>query len=762
MNRVETLVLDIGKENEVTEAVVIQQGENISLTINAAVTAYGDDLELSADTSAYLLCARPDGTSLTVQADIVSRNPAALSVVVPEAVGAVSGVIGLAYFLLEDSVTGWKATTDYFQITVTQGILDAEPAADDGTMQALIDACEAMAGAFAGTPNENRVEYLDLDVNKENEVAETIVLQQGENISLTIEATITESGRYLPLAEGVSAYFLCAKPDGTNVIAKAEVLTKSPTAVVSVDVPSSVCAAAGAIQLAYFMLNDPDTKWIMTTDAFQIQVTRGIDMGGIESTDDYQNLVAMLNELSARLAAYDAEWRELKTDAVSATADAERAAADANAAADRASAAVDDANAAVANANTAVSNANAAVAGANSATDRANEAAAAAQGIVDNVNDYMTRAETAAINAAASRRAAAISEAAAAESASEASSYASAAASSATSAGQSATAASGSASAAATSASNAATSAGNAASSESAAAVSANSASASKDAAYSHASSAAASAAAAEAAAEKAESIAGFTVDDTVTQESSNPVASKAVYNYVTQMFADFTAVTFSIVESYEALPAVGEVGTFYFVPAASTGTSDMYSEYVWLNGKYEKFGDIQMPDLSPYAKMTWVTEQITAQLASYYTKTQVDGLLAGKQDNLTFDAVPTSGSANPVKSGGVYSQLATKADTSALNALSDTVGGLQTAVSGKQDALTFDQTPTQNSSNPVTSGGVYTALSGKQAKLTFDATPTAGSANPVTSSGVKEYVDANAAKVDYLTNEEFLSLIGA
>ena len=33
----------------------------------------------------------------------------------------------------------------------------------------------------------------------------------------------------------------------------------------------------------------------------------------------------------------------------------------------------------------------------------------------------------------------------------------------------------------------------------------------------------------------------------------------------------------------------------------------------------------------------------------------------------------------------------------------------------GKQNALTFDDTPTQNSNNPVKSGGVYTALSGKQ-----------------------------------------------
>ena len=38
-----------------------------------------------------------------------------------------------------------------------------------------------------------------------------------------------------------------------------------------------------------------------------------------------------------------------------------------------------------------------------------------------------------------------------------------------------------------------------------------------------------------------------------------------------------------------------------------------------------------------------------------------------------------------------------------------------KSAWNGKQDALTFDNSPTANSNNPVKSGGIYTALSGKQ-----------------------------------------------
>lgn len=91
-----------------------------------------------------------------------------------------------------------------------------------------------------------------------------------------------------------------------------------------------------------------------------------------------------------------------------------------------------------------------------------------------------------------------------------------------------------------------------------------------------------------------------------------------------------------------------------------------------------------------------------------------LDKTMPKKQDKLTFDNVPTSGSSNPVKSSGIY-----------------------TALQGKQSSLTFDNAPTSGSSNPVKSSGIYTALQGKQSSLTFDSTPIQGSTNPVTSGGV-------------------------
>ena len=48
----------------------------------------------------------------------------------------------------------------------------------------------------------------------------------------------------------------------------------------------------------------------------------------------------------------------------------------------------------------------------------------------------------------------------------------------------------------------------------------------------------------------------------------------------------------------------------------------------------------------------------------------------------------------------------------SALSDAEDDIDALETAVAGKQDALTFDNSPTENSANPVKSGGVYSAIS--------------------------------------------------
>jgi hypothetical protein len=141
---------------------------------------------------------------------------------------------------------------------------------------------------------------------------------------------------------------------------------------------------------------------------------------------------------------------------------------------------------------------------------------------------------------------------------------------------------------------------------------------------------------------------------------------------------------------------------------------------------------------------------------------TDLTTILDGKQNTLTFDNTPTENSNNSLTSGGVFTALSSKQnnltfDTTPTNSSSNpiTSGGVFTALSSKQNNLTFDTTPTNLSSNPITSGGVFTALSSKQNNLTFDSTPTNSSSNPITSGGVftalSSYLTTSTASSTYV-----------
>lgn len=127
------------------------------------------------------------------------------------------------------------------------------------------------------------------------------------------------------------------------------------------------------------------------------------------------------------------------------------------------------------------------------------------------------------------------------------------------------------------------------------------------------------------------------------------------------------------------------------------------------------------------------------------------------KQNTLTFDTTPTKNSPNPVTSDGLHSILdehwkhIKKAESiatgiqshmpSELEVGETLVGGqeygqtianinselsdLEQGILGKQDTLTFDTTPTLNSSNPVTSNGIKLAIDNATPNLQYDNLPT-------------------------------------
>lgn len=205
-----------------------------------------------------------------------------------------------------------------------------------------------------------------------------------------------------------------------------------------------------------------------------------------------------------------------------------------------------------------------------------------------------------------------------------------------------------------------------------------------------------------------------LTFDATPTDGSNNPVTSNGVYDALLLKVATITLngvqhtplngdVALTVIdntvnnlinyykktETYtkqEVDDIIGALSHVSFEIVASLPTSDISTSTIYLvlvSGSTNNYMQYM------YINNAWAELGSTeVDLTNYYTKTQVDTLLDAKQDTLTFDNSPTNGSNNPVKSGGIY-----------------------TALAGKEDTLTWDSTPTQDSTNPVTSGGVYTAI---------------------------------------------------
>lgn len=120
---------------------------------------------------------------------------------------------------------------------------------------------------------------------------------------------------------------------------------------------------------------------------------------------------------------------------------------------------------------------------------------------------------------------------------------------------------------------------------------------------------------------------------------------------WVTDRLKNLTGFT---AKAVDALPETGEDNIIYLVKnEESTETQNVYDEYLWINGAFEKLKSTDKIDLT-----------------DYYTKSQADTLLAAKQDKLTYDDVPTQGSNNAVTSGTVYTALAAKANAADINSI--------------------------------------------------------------------------------------------
>lgn len=104
----------------------------------------------------------------------------------------------------------------------------------------------------------------------------------------------------------------------------------------------------------------------------------------------------------------------------------------------------------------------------------------------------------------------------------------------------------------------------------------------------------------------------------------------------------------------------------------------------------------------------------------------QVDGLVQEGGEPNVIETIQVNGSNLPVSdktvnvpvptntnqlTNGAGFQTAAQVQAAITSGGFATVTQLNTGLAGKQNTLTFDTTPTQGSSNPVTSGGIYSAF---------------------------------------------------
>lgn len=106
----------------------------------------------------------------------------------------------------------------------------------------------------------------------------------------------------------------------------------------------------------------------------------------------------------------------------------------------------------------------------------------------------------------------------------------------------------------------------------------------------------------------------------------------------------------------------------YAFVVGTDAAGNTTYTRYKY-NADTQTWAEEYVLNNSSFTAAQWsainsaITSGDVEKLAALPTKAQLDAMLAAKQDTLTFDNLPTKNSNNPVKSGGVFTALGSKAE---------------------------------------------------------------------------------------------------
>lgn len=123
------------------------------------------------------------------------------------------------------------------------------------------------------------------------------------------------------------------------------------------------------------------------------------------------------------------------------------------------------------------------------------------------------------------------------------------------------------------------------------------------------------------------------------------------------------------------------------------------------------------------------------------------DAVSAAEEANTTAEAASTKADT----ANTTASQAKTTADAAktAVDKAATDIQEMQFAMDGKQDALTFDSAPTSGSDNPVTSDGIYKAIRAGGGTVVLDDTVTENSKNGVKSSGIYTAIEMAKTTLD-------------
>lgn len=132
-------------------------------------------------------------------------------------------------------------------------------------------------------------------------------------------------------------------------------------------------------------------------------------------------------------------------------------------------------------------------------------------------------------------------------------------------------------------------------------------------------------------------------IANTYASQSSIPVVPTTVssftndanYQNATQVttainaaIAGISGISFEIVQT---LPATGDPGTIYLVPAGQTPTGDIYAEWIYINSSWEKLGTTAV-DLTGVVSYDSTNEEFSADnsvIAEYASNTDIDNIFS-------------------------------------------------------------------------------------------------------------------------------------